>query len=328
MATYDLGSGMKRIDVSANNAKNSLPIGTVLQLNGYSCPRYVVVKNEGIDQNYGYGARYLTVSLEDGKFSKSDAYGMMHISEKTSNRIQMYYTDDVVSPDECLRLYEKASALQKLEEQIKEDSAKRISALVEKGKKIAAEKGIDAFSALIVAEYEQDDCDLHTDYFNTKTTQMIILSTSKHARDLFPEMRKAAGKFEKTAHLGTGKGDFTAYVSIGADFKSNGSYYSAGCQSHWHNELIRKFKTRAEAEAYINSQPTPGAVSFDGVLVPFLWEISENNIEHREKYSMGVGYYLKASSRYSSGWTVSKRRKYGNTWGDDIYISLAQICLL
>ncbi len=33
--------------------------------------------------------------------------------------------------------------------------------------------------------------------------------------------------------------------------------------------------------------------------------------EHREKYSMGAGYYLKASSRYSSGWTVSKSKFYG-----------------
>lgn len=32
------------------------------------------------------------------------------------------------------------------------------------------------------------------------------------------------------------------------------------------------------------------------------------NAEHREKYSMGGGYYLKAGSRHSSGWRVSKTR--------------------
>jgi hypothetical protein len=35
--------------------------------------------------------------------------------------------------------------------------------------------------------------------------------------------------------------------------------------------------------------------------------------EHREKYSMGAGYYLKDSHRYSTGWTVRKRSFYGQT---------------
>jgi len=34
--------------------------------------------------------------------------------------------------------------------------------------------------------------------------------------------------------------------------------------------------------------------------------------EHREKYSMGGGYYLKAGSRYSNGWKVSKQTFYGD----------------
>ena len=34
--------------------------------------------------------------------------------------------------------------------------------------------------------------------------------------------------------------------------------------------------------------------------------------EHREKYSMGGGYYLKSGSRYSNGWKVSKQRFYGD----------------
>ena len=38
--------------------------------------------------------------------------------------------------------------------------------------------------------------------------------------------------------------------------------------------------------------------------------------EHREKYSMGRGYYLKDSHRYSTGWTVRKRAFYGT--GNDL----------
>jgi hypothetical protein len=37
-----------------------------------------------------------------------------------------------------------------------------------------------------------------------------------------------------------------------------------------------------------------------------------NSAEHREKWSMGAGYYLKASGRYSTGWTVRKVRLYGD----------------
>lgn len=43
-------------------------------------------------------------------------------------------------------------------------------------------------------------------------------------------------------------------------------------------------------------------------LLPETAHLAENNkaYEHREKYSMGAGYYLKASGRYSDGWKVRK----------------------
>lgn len=49
--------------------------------------------------------------------------------------------------------------------------------------------------------------------------------------------------------------------------------------------------------------------------------------EHREKYSMGAGYYLKASSHYSNGWTIAKAKKYSLEWQDDFYISMAKRCI-
>lgn len=91
--------------------------------------------------------------------------------------------------------------------------------------------------AVLVATEVIDDSDTMTDYFGHKTGETIILEWSKHTRDLFSEMRKAAAKHPKTAHL--------------AD---------------------------APAEA-----------------------------EHREKYSMGGGYYLKNGGRHWNGWKVSKK---------------------
>jgi hypothetical protein len=94
--------------------------------------------------------------------------------------------------------------------------------------------------AIIIAEFVIDQCDSMTDYFGSKTTKTLILGFSKHTRDLFPEMRKAALNAEETKDL---------------------------------------FDAPTEAE-------------------------------HREKYSMGGGYYLKHDWRHRTGWKISKCKLY------------------
>ncbi|MCQ8781695.1 DNA methyltransferase family protein [Mangrovibrevibacter kandeliae] len=94
--------------------------------------------------------------------------------------------------------------------------------------------------AVIVAELIQDDSDSMSDYYGSKTLRTVILAFSKHKRDLFPELRKAAATFPETAELAA----------------------------------------------------------------------APESAEHREKYSMGGGYYLKAGFRHSSGWQVRKVRLY------------------
>lgn len=91
--------------------------------------------------------------------------------------------------------------------------------------------------AAIIAELVEDCSDSMTDYHGHRTLRTVVIGWSKHERDLFPEMRKAAATFPETAHL--------------ADAPSDA--------------------------------------------------------EHREKYSMGAGYYLKTGWRDSSGWGVKKR---------------------
>jgi len=98
--------------------------------------------------------------------------------------------------------------------------------------------------SLLVATYSENDSDSQTDYYGAKNIKSVIIGFSKHTRDLFPEMRKAAATFKHTLHL------------FDADDKS----------------------------------------------------------EHREKYSMGGGFYLKTGSRYSTGWGVKKLDlKYGSS---------------
>jgi len=160
--------------------------------------------------------------------------------------------------------------------------------------------------AVIIAERREDKSDPMTDYFGYSTEETVYLAFSHHTKDLFPEMRKAAENFEHTKCYGIGKGIFKPIVLIDKDFYSNGSYYRQGEPSGWTNNDDRpEFQTEAEAQAYIEAQPPLKEISFEGVPVPFKWSIRESRIEHREKYSMGEGYYLGESSR--RGWIVRKR---------------------
>ncbi len=99
--------------------------------------------------------------------------------------------------------------------------------------------------AVIFAEFHRDDCDLGSDYFSTLTERLIILAWSKHKRDLFPEMRKAALNHPDTA---------------------------------------------------------------------FLYDTGEK-AEHRNKYSMGGGYFLSVCGEYSTGWRIKKRSIEGYGYG-------------
>ena len=162
--------------------------------------------------------------------------------------------------------------------------------------------------SLIVAELEHDKCDTMTDYFATQTSRVVALAWSKHNRDLFPELRKAAASFPETAHLGPGKGVFKAQIVVATDINSPHGCYWKGQPSHWHNDLMPEahFLTRFEAELFVAGAAPAHPIMFDGVEARFEWEIVESKIEHREKYSMGHGYYLKAAHRYDNGWVVRK----------------------
>ncbi len=92
--------------------------------------------------------------------------------------------------------------------------------------------------AVILAELVADQSDTISDYFDSTTIRSVILAFSRHTRDLFSEMRKAARNFAETADL---------------------------------------------------ADAPPDA-------------------EHREKWSMGAGYYLKLGGRHASGWRIVKRK--------------------
>lgn len=141
-----------------------------------------------------------------------------------------------IGETEAAELWERAKA--------KRDENRRAFAAEREAHAVAVEKAKAdlqqvappwAVSA-IVAELHEDASDSMSDYHNHRVLRSVVIGWSKHNRDLFAEMRKAAATFTETADL-------------------------------------------AEAPA---------------------------DAEHREKYSMGAGFYLKRGWRDCSGWCVKK----------------------
>jgi len=258
--------------------KNNLPVGTILHLNGYNNPDYVIVGNMGTDTQYGYGTRYQTVSLEDFHYGQQDALTLAWLRDKKDGRIQTYITERVLTAEEVRDLEAKADAKKAAKDAYQEKAQAERLRLLEIGKRLFTQYIPADAQALIVAERHKDESDMMTDYFAHTTVETIIIGYSMHKKDLFSEMRKAAARIPETEHLGPGKGHFEPRVIIGADIQSNGSAYWKGSGSHWHRELTQTengntifFHTREEAEKYIQDKGIPETISFDGVPIPFLW---------------------------------------------------------
>ena len=107
------------------------------------------------------------------------------------------------------------------------------SAAVARGMAIAALLLSDCKS-LIIASRQEDRSDSQTDYYASRTVETVVLATSKHTRDIFSEMRKAAGRIPETAHLVEGGQEYREKYSGG-----EGYYLKAGGR-HWSGWKISK----------------------------------------------------------------------------------------
>lgn len=220
---------------------------------------------------------YKTVTL-DGQQLRRDS----HVDNyKNKFGIGVYYNEgEKISLEEVNNLVNQAR--QATEERNQKEAEARTAAAQEKARKIEAGRAIvpaipEGVKAVIVAELHKNESDPMTDYYSHTTEQVVYLAWSTHTRDLFPEMRKAAEKFEGTQHLGTGKGVFKTYELEDSRYSEHGP----------------TFTTEAEARNYVATKGEK-------------WGYREQEIEHREKYSMGSGYYLKDGHSNSTGWAVSK----------------------
>ena len=281
---------------------SGLKLGQVVSYGDMANPRSqaVVVETEGGT----YGQRCIFVaSLQPTEVSATIIEGC--------GGWQM--EEEVWTADEVRALESRAAGMAR-ERRRQQEQAEENARQVEAEGEAVYDKIKPAWAvAAIVAEFQIDDSDSQSDHFATRKGRQIFLAWSKHERNMFPELRKAAALHPETAHLGPGKGVYVPTVVCSSDIRSNDSGYWKGSVSNWHSELHgnrwdrKTFQTRTEAVAYTTEKGAPEPILFDGVLATFEWEILERKIEHRDTYSMGRGMVLGADD-YTTGWTVRKQR--------------------
>jgi len=247
---FDNGK-MKRVDIPENHQKNNLAVGTILQLNGYNNPKYVIVKNLGIDEKFpSYGAKYLVVNLDTLEQKYFEAYLLKFIEEKKDDRIQTYILKEKLSLEETFEIFAKSEEKRKIKEKQEQEKRETLQALEEKGRELFKKYIPENAKALIVARYEIDKCDSMTDYFNTETKETVILGYSFHTRDLFSEMRKFADRIPETKHLAEKNPKFEhreKYAWGAGYYLKAGNRYSTG----WKIEKERKWRGDWDKELYI-----------------------------------------------------------------------------
>lgn len=207
------GSGLELVETGG------IPLGSVIHSDHWHFDVVIVSEEPG---HYGQQA------------IKSDGTAEYEVSRTSIGRLAIPFwvaTEIVCTPEHCEALREKLMKhREKQHAQSMRDTEER-DAAEKLGAEYLAEHRPQWAKAVIVAELQKDESDSMTDYFASKTVKTLVLAWSKHTRDLFPEMRKAAKR---------------------------------------------------------------------APILPTEW------VEHREKYSMGKGYYLGEGRSSYSGWHIRK----------------------
>lgn len=125
--------GMKPIHISEGDPKNNLPRGTVLQLQGYCDPQYVIIERLEMTR---YGAQYRAINLDDFTIRQHDTLGWKHIDERKNDGIRMYYTDERFTDAQVCDIIKRANIVadlnKKAAEQAAQATAVRLAELPEK----------------------------------------------------------------------------------------------------------------------------------------------------------------------------------------------------
>lgn len=289
---------------------DSLPLGQVVSYEDQANPaqQAIVIEAKGSQ----YGQRCLFVDdLHESTVSRTviDGPGGWRLLDRIADQSEI---------DALRARAEVRHAQRRLDASAREAAARQAR---ERGLHWLEANRPDWAKALIVAERHVDQSDSMTNYFASRTDPVLCLAWSKHTRNLFPELRKAAAKAPETAHLGPRCGEYRAIIVAGdfpegapsehLDWGNDWVYPGRQVRGVWHDLPRDAFATEAEAAAWITAQSEPGAIAAtdqygEDWTVQLHWAVigGTGNIEHRDDYSGGHGYWL-GRERYR-GWHVAK----------------------
>ncbi len=183
-----------------SDAPKTPEIGSILFLDGYGKSRGSFGNNHivyRIDGDTYYCVDPDTLELHTHTHVKP-------FSEKFG--IGIYWETDLKSDlsrdqiaDLILTAQEKKAADQKAKKDEAEKAAAERAAKIEAGKKLVSIP--ETAKSVIIAENYEDQSDSQTDYFWTSPKDLLILGFSEKTRNNGNELKKAAGRSERTAEL-------------------------------------------------------------------------------------------------------------------------------
>lgn len=174
-----------------------LPVGQVVSYSDAANPHREGVIVEGHQDRYGQ--RLVWVDGDSGKACGESRVSRHHIESPGGWRIENW----LVTEERVAQLIEQQGAYKADQSARREAKLKAQREQRDRGQIWLEENRPEWAKSVIVAELHEDDSDSMTDYFNSKVKRVVLLAWSKHNRNLFSEMRKAAAKFGETAHLAT-----------------------------------------------------------------------------------------------------------------------------
>jgi len=190
--------GLVEVDTSKNK---DLKIGTIIRWGGnmgWSPENFVIIEKITND----WGVHYKCIATKDLRYSTIENSSIKTEDDPNIWHRQHYFIQsELMSESELKEIKFKAENKKINEEKQQDILRKERENFIKLGEIEFKKLAPNNCKNVIVANHNINDSDSMTDYFAEHTEKTIVLGFSKHSRNLFPEMRKAAAKYEPTQHL-------------------------------------------------------------------------------------------------------------------------------
>ncbi len=160
-----------------------------------------------------------------------------HIAEPCKTIIHWHPDLDYRMPaGERERLYAYYQDVQGLRDKRRQEAEKRLRQAVAASDAEWKRLTPTWAKAYILAELREDESDIQSDYFHSRTVRSVVLAFSRHTRNLFPELRKAAALFPETTPLATEGEEHRE------DYSGGSGLYLGGKRGKWSGWIVRKHR--------------------------------------------------------------------------------------